>query len=174
MHRIFSGDGWLVFPDILKSANDHRPSQRLGAAASRPDYHCASCASMFFYSPSRLMTEGASGQRPPRRQAGVSHRGSGWPSEKCRPDTPHLFIDTSLAGARVVHAQHAVPCRLTGPSFPAMLQPTALEAGTAWAGPKQMQSAAASFDSGSRRRPRLRERFVQDRDAPRSRVGLLP
>ena len=29
MHRIFSGDGWLVFPDILKSAPDHRPSQRL-------------------------------------------------------------------------------------------------------------------------------------------------
>ena len=25
----FSGDGWLVFPDILKSAHDHRPSQRL-------------------------------------------------------------------------------------------------------------------------------------------------
>ena len=29
MHRIFSGDGWLVFPDILQSARDHRPSQRL-------------------------------------------------------------------------------------------------------------------------------------------------
>ena len=29
MHRIFSGDGWLVFPDILKSAPDHCPSQRL-------------------------------------------------------------------------------------------------------------------------------------------------
>ncbi len=29
MHRIFSGDGWIVFPDILKSARDHRPSQRL-------------------------------------------------------------------------------------------------------------------------------------------------
>ena len=29
MHRIFSGDGWLVFPNILKSARDHRPSQRL-------------------------------------------------------------------------------------------------------------------------------------------------
>ena len=30
MHRIFcAGDGWLVFPDILKSARDHRPSQRL-------------------------------------------------------------------------------------------------------------------------------------------------
>ena len=29
MHRIFSGDGWLVFPDILKSAPDHCPSQPL-------------------------------------------------------------------------------------------------------------------------------------------------
>ena len=29
MHRIFSGDGWLVFPDILKSTRDHCPSQRL-------------------------------------------------------------------------------------------------------------------------------------------------
>ena len=29
MHRIFSGDGWLVFPDILKSAHDHCPSQPL-------------------------------------------------------------------------------------------------------------------------------------------------
>ena len=25
----FSGDGWLVFPDILKSTRDHCPSQRL-------------------------------------------------------------------------------------------------------------------------------------------------
>ena len=29
MHRSFFGDGWLVFPEILKSARDHRPSQRL-------------------------------------------------------------------------------------------------------------------------------------------------
>ena len=29
MHRSFFGDGWLVFPDILKSAHDHYPSQRL-------------------------------------------------------------------------------------------------------------------------------------------------
>ena len=29
MHRSFFGDGWLVFPDILKSAHDHCPSQRL-------------------------------------------------------------------------------------------------------------------------------------------------
>ena len=29
MHRIFSGDGWLVFPDILKSAPDHCLSQPL-------------------------------------------------------------------------------------------------------------------------------------------------
>ena len=29
MHRIFSGDGWLVFPDILKSAHDHCPSPPL-------------------------------------------------------------------------------------------------------------------------------------------------
>ena len=29
MHRIFSGDRWLVFPDILKSAHDHCLSQRL-------------------------------------------------------------------------------------------------------------------------------------------------
>ena len=28
MHRIFSGDGWLLFLDIRKSARDHRRSQR--------------------------------------------------------------------------------------------------------------------------------------------------
>ncbi len=29
MHRIFSGDGWLVFLDIRKSARDHRRSHPL-------------------------------------------------------------------------------------------------------------------------------------------------
>ena len=29
MHRIFSGDGWLVVLDIRKSARDHRRSQPL-------------------------------------------------------------------------------------------------------------------------------------------------
>ena len=28
MHRIFPGDGWLVFLDIRKSAHDHHRSQR--------------------------------------------------------------------------------------------------------------------------------------------------
>ena len=47
------------------------------------------------------------------------------------PDTPHLTIPARMLSLRL-------PL-----SFPAMLQPTALPAGTAWARPKQRQGAAA-------------------------------
>ena len=45
MHRIFSGDGWLVFPDILKSARDHCPSQRL---LQQPPVLCILCIDVQF------------------------------------------------------------------------------------------------------------------------------
>ena len=51
-------------------------------------------------------------------------------------------------------------------SFPAMLQPTALPAGTAWARPKQRQGALAGRP-GWRRWPRLREELCgRDARAP--------
>ncbi len=34
MHRIFSRDGWIVVPDICKSARDHRRSQPIAQQRS--------------------------------------------------------------------------------------------------------------------------------------------
>ena len=97
MHRIFSGDGWLVFPDILKSARDHRPSQRLVQQPPvliipvHPVHRCS------IYSPSRWICPVAGGGRPARRQTGVSQRGQagfqrsrppGYPPPHHRDDPP--------------------------------------------------------------------------------------
>ena len=99
MHRIFSGDGWLVFPDILKSARDHRPSQRSPAAASRPDYPVHPVHRCSIYSPSRWICPVAGGGRPARRQTGVSQRGQAGFQRSRPPDTPHLTIGTTPPGS---------------------------------------------------------------------------
>ena len=139
MHRIFSGDGWLVFPDILKSAHDHRPSQR--AAASRPDYPVHPVHRCSIYSPSRWICPVAGGGAPGSQANGSFPKGTGRLSEKSPAGypPPHHRDDTPRERGR--------PARMLSLrlplSFPAMLQPTALPAGTAWARPKQRQGAAA-------------------------------
>ena len=43
MHRIFSRDGWIVVPDICKSARDHRRSQPLAQQRSVLIILCILC-----------------------------------------------------------------------------------------------------------------------------------
>ena len=108
MHRIFSGDGWLVFPDILKSARDHRPSQRLLQQPPVLIILCILCIDVQFDSPSRWICPVAGGGRPARRQTGVFQRGQAGFQRSRPPDTPHLTIETIPPGARASRP-HAVP-----------------------------------------------------------------
>ena len=101
----FSGDGWLVFPDILKSARDHRPSQPL---LQQPPVLMILCHRCSIYSPSRWICPVAGGGRPARRQTGVSQRGQAGFQRSRPPDTPHLTIGTTPPGARASRP-HAVP-----------------------------------------------------------------
>ena len=169
MYRIFSGDGWLVFPDILKSARDHRPSQRL---LQQPpvliiilciDVRCS------IYSPSRWICPVAGGGRPARRQTGVSQRGQAGFQRSRPPDTPHLTIGTTPPGARASRP-HAVPsvaaqfpCDVAAdrPAGGNRMGPAEAEAGRRCRliPVKEMAEAAGGFVRAGR---------------PRSRVGFLP
>ena len=88
----------------------------------------------------RMIRPVVGGGRPARRQTGVSQRGQAGFQRSRPPDTPHLTIGTPPR-------ERGRPARMLSLglplSFPAMLQPTALPAGTAWARPKQKQGAAA-------------------------------
>ena len=156
MHRIFSGDGWLVFPDILKSAHDHRPSQRLLQQPPVLIILCILCIDVQFMvlldgsaqsrgAGARLAgkREFPKGDRPAFREVARRipptspsgrHPRERWPSL----DYPAVAIDPRERGRPARMLSLRLPL-----SFPAMLQPTALPAGTAWARPKQRQGAAA-------------------------------
>ena len=108
MHRIFSGDGWLVFPDILKSARDHRPSQRLVQQPPVLIILCILCIDVPFIVFLDGSTQSRGGGRPARRQTGVSQRGQAGFQGSRPPDTPHLTIGTTPPGARASRP-HAVP-----------------------------------------------------------------
>ena len=91
MHRIFSGDGWLAFPDILKSARDHCPSQRL---VQQPPVLIILCIGSI-YSPSRWICPVAGGGRPaangsfPKGTGRLSEKSpAGYPPPHHRDDTP--------------------------------------------------------------------------------------
>ena len=168
MHRIFSGDGWLVFPDILKSARDHRPSQRLLQQPPvliilYPVHRCS------IYSPSRWICPVAGGGRPARRQTGVSQRGQAGFQRSRPPDTPHLTIGTTPPGARASRP-HAVPsvaaqfpCDVAAdrPAGGNRMGPAEAEAGRRCRliPVEEMAEAAGGFVRAGR---------------PRSRVGFLP
>ena len=167
MHRIFSGDGWLVFPDILKSARDHRPSQRLvqqpPVLIMHPVHRCS------IYSPSRWICPVAGGGRPARRQTGVSQRGQAGFQRSRPPDTPHLTIGTTPPGARASRP-HAVPsvaaqfpCDVAAdrPAGGNRMGPAEAEAGRRCRliPVEEMAEAAGGFVRAGR---------------PRSRVGFLP
>ncbi len=116
------------------------PESASRAAASRPDYPVHPVHRCSIYSPSRWICPVAGGGRPARRQTGVSQRGQAGFQRSRPPDTP-----PSPSGRHP--RERGRPARMLSLrlplSFPAMLQPTALPAGTAWARPKQRQGAAA-------------------------------
>ena len=128
MHRIFSGDGWLVFPDILKSARDHRPSQRLLQQPPVLIILCILCIDVPFIVLLDGSAQSRGAGRPARGQTGVSQRGQAGFQRSRPPDTPHLTIGTTPR-------ERGRPARMLSLrlplSFPAMLQPTALPAGSA-------------------------------------------
>ena len=137
MHRIFSGDGWLVFPDILKSAPDHRPSQRL---LQQPPVLIILCIDVPFMVllDGSAQSRGAGARLAGKREFPKGDRPA-FREVARRIPPPHHRDDTPRERGR--------PARMLSLrlplSFPAMLQPTALPAGTTWARPKQRQGAAA-------------------------------
>ena len=168
MHRIFSGDGWLVFPDILKSAHDHCPSPRL---VQQPLVLIILCIvhRCSIDSPSRWICPVAGGGRPARRQTGVSQRGQAGFQRSRPPDTPHLTIGTTPPGARASRP-HAVPsvaaqfpCDVAAdrPAGGNRMGPAEAEAGRhcRLIPVEEMAEAAGGFVRAGR---------------PRSRVGFLP
>ena len=117
------------------------PESASPAAASRPDYPVHPVHRCSIYSPSGWICPVVGGGGPARRQTGVSQRGQAGFQRSRPPDTPHLTIGTTPTWERGRPAR-MLSLRLPL-SFPAMLQPTALPAGTAGARPKQRQGAAA-------------------------------
>ena len=153
MHRIFSGDGWLVFPDILKSARDHYPSQRLLQQPPALIILCILCIDVQFI----VLLDGSAQSRG----AGARLAGKREFPKGDRPafrEVARRIPPTSPSGRHP--RERGRPARMLSLrlplSFPAMLQPTALPARTAWARPKQRQGAAAGR-TGWRRWLKLRE-----------------
>ena len=107
MHRIFSGDGWLV-PGHPQIRTRSSPESASPAAASRPDYPVHPVHRCSIYSPSGWICPVAGSGRPARRQTGVSPRGQAGFQRSRPPDTPHLTIGTPHLGARASRP-HAVP-----------------------------------------------------------------
>ena len=133
----FSGDGWLVFPDILKSAHDHCPSQRL---LQQPPVLIILCIDVPFI----VLLDGSAQSRG----AGARLAGKREFPKGDRPafrEVARRIPPTSPSGRPT--RERGRPARMLSLglplSFPAMLQPTALPAGTAGARPKQRQGAAA-------------------------------
>ena len=143
MHRIFSGDGWLVFPDILKSAHDHCPSQRLLQQPPVLIILCILCIDVQFI----VLLDGSAQSRG----AGARLAGKREFPKGDRPAFREVARRTTPTAPSGRHPrERGRPARMLSLrlplSFPAMLQPTALPAGTAWARPKQ--AAPLPVDSG--------------------------
>ena len=95
MHRIISGDGWLVFPDILKSAPDHCPSQRLLQQPPVLIILCILCIDVQFI----VLLDGSAqsrGRAPGSQANGSFPKGTGRLSEKSPAGypPPHHRDDT--------------------------------------------------------------------------------
>ena len=158
----FSGDGWLVVPGIrvasgqafafepafaemeeqshLKSAHDHRPSQRLVQQPPALIILCILCIDVQFI----VLLDGSAQSRG----AGARLAGKREFPKGDRPafrEVARRIPPTSPSGRHP--RERGRPARMLSLrlplSFPAMLQPTALPARTAWARPKQRQGAAA-------------------------------
>ena len=140
MHRIFSGDGWLEVLGIRVASGK--------AFAFEPGF----------------VEKDEPSHRHASRVTGVSQRVQVDFQRIRPPDTPQRTIGTAHPRERGRPAR-MLSLRLPL-SFPAMLQPTALPAGTAWARPTQSLGALAGRP-GWRRWPRLREELCgRDARAP--------
>ena len=108
MHRIFSGDGWLVFPDILKSAHDHCPSQRL---LQQPPVLIILCIDVQFI----VLLDGSAqsrGRAPGSQANGSFPKGTGRLSEKSPAGyPPPLHRDDTPGSAGVPPACCPFGCR---------------------------------------------------------------
>ena len=158
----FSGDGWLVVPGIrvasgqafafepafaemeeqshLKSAGDRRRSQPLAQQAPVLIILCILCIDVQFI----VLLDGSAQSRG----AGARLAGKREFPKGDRPafrEVARRIPSTSPSGRPT--RERGRPARMLSLglplSFPAMLQPSALPAGTAWARPKQRQGAAA-------------------------------
>ena len=169
MHRIFSGDGWLVFPDILKSARDHRPSQRLLQQPPVLIILCILCIDVQFIVllDGSAQSPGAGARLADKREFPKGDRPAF--REVARRDTPHLTIETTPPGARASRP-HAVPsvaaqfpCDVAAdrPAGGNRMGPAEAEAGRRCRliPVEEMAEAAGGFVRAGR---------------PRSRVGFLP
>ena len=107
MHRIFSGDGWLVFPDILKSAHDHRPSQRLLQQPPVLIILCILCIDVQFIV---LLDGSAQSRGAGARLAGKreSPKGDRPAFREVARRIPPTSLETTPPGARASRP-HAVP-----------------------------------------------------------------
>ena len=168
MHRIFSGDGWLVFPDILKSAHDHRPSQRLLQQPPVLIILCILCIDVPFI----VLLDGSAQSRG----AGARLAGKREFPKGDRPafrEVARRIPPTSPSGRHP--RERGRPARMLSLrlplSFPAMLQPRP-------AGGNRMGPAEA--EAGRRCRLIAVEEMAEAAGGfvragrPRSRVGFLP
>ena len=98
MHWIFFGDGWLVFPDILKSAHDHCPSQRLLQQPPVLIILCILCIDVQFIVllDGSAQSRGGGGRAPGSQANGSFPKGTGRLSEKSPAGypPPHHRDDT--------------------------------------------------------------------------------
>ena len=169
MHRIFSGDGWLVFPDILKSARDHCPSQRLLQQPPVLIILCILCIDVQFI----VLLDGSAQSRG----AGARLAGKREFSKGDRPafrEVARRIPSTSPSGRPP--RERGRPARMLSLrlplSFPAMLQPTAL--------PAENRMGPAEAEAGRRCRLIPVEEMAEAAGGfvragrPRSRVGFLP
>ena len=134
----FSGDGWLVFPDILKSAHDHRPSPRLLQQPPVLIILCILCIDVQFIV---LLDGSAQSRGAGARLAGKREfpKGDRRLSEKSPAGypPPHHRDDTPWERGRPARILSLWPPL----SFSAMLQAATLWARTASAKPKESHGA---------------------------------
>ena len=144
MHRIFSGDGWLVFPDILKSAHDHCPSQRLLQQPPVLIILCILCIDVPFIVllDGSAQSRGAGARLAGKREFPKGDRPAFREVARRIPSTSPWGRPTRERGRPARMLSLRLPL-----SFPAMLQPTALPAGTHGPG-RSRGRAPLPVDSG--------------------------
>ena len=172
MHRIFSGDGWLVFPDILKSARDHCPSQPLVQQPPVLIILCILCI-LCIDVPFIVLLDGSA----PSRGAGARLAGKREFPKGDRPafrEVARRIPPTSPSGRPP--RERGRPARMLSLrlplSFPAMLQPDRPAGGN--------RMGPAEAEAGRRCRLIPVEEMAEAAGGfvragrPRSRVGFLP